>query len=66
MVYYDVKPLGDLIKEFYDTIYFKGMNVSQALEFIEANYPESVIRNNILNFIRGSKRGILSKPRVGR
>jgi len=56
----------NLIKELYDTIYFKGMNVSQALEFIEANYPQSAIRDTIVNFIRGSKRGILSKPRVGR
>ncbi len=56
----------NLIKDLYDTIYFKGMNVSQALEFIEANYPQSVIRDTIVNFIRGSKRGILSKPRPAR
>ena len=56
----------NLIKELYDTIYFKGMNVSQALDFIEANYPASDIRDTIVNFIRASKRGIVSKPRPAR
>ena len=53
----------DLIKAMYDAIYFGGMNVSQALEYIEANFPESQIRDNIVGFIRGSKRGIIPKPR---
>ena len=56
----------NLIKDLYDTIYFKGMNVSQALEFIEANYPQSEIRDTIVSFIRASKRGIVSKPRMSR
>jgi UDP-N-acetylglucosamine acyltransferase len=56
----------NLIKDLYDTIYFKGMNVSQALDFIEANYPASEIRDTIVSFIRGSKRGIVSKPRPAR
>jgi len=42
------------------------MNVSQALDFIEANYPASEIRDTIVSFIRGSKRGIVSKPRPAR
>jgi len=56
----------NLIKDLYDTIYFKGMNVSQALDYIEANYPASEIRDNIVGFIRASKRGIVSKPRPAR
>ena len=56
----------NLIKDIYDTIYFKGMNVSQALEYIEANYPASEIRDTIVSFIRASKRGIVSKPRPAR
>ena len=54
------------IKAIYDAIYFQGMNVSQALEYIEANFPASEHRDNILRFIRGSKRGIISRPRAPR
>ena len=51
------------IKDIYDCIYFKGMNTSQAVEYIEANYPASEHRDNILRFIRQSSRGIIPKPR---
>lgn len=54
------------IKDIYDCIYFKGMNTTQALEYVEANFPASEHRDTILNFIRGSKRGIISKPRPRR
>ena len=54
------------IKDIYDTLYFKGMNVSQAVAFIEANFPASEHRETILNFIRESKRGIIPKPRPAR
>ena len=52
------------IKAMYDALYFQGMNVSQALEFIEANFPATEHRNMILDFVRRSKRGIMSKPRI--
>ena len=51
------------IKDIYDTIYYKGMNTSQAVEYIEANFPASEHRDNILRFIRESKRGICPRPR---
>lgn len=51
------------IKDIYDVIYFQGMNTTQALEHIEANFPPSAERDTILDFIRHSKRGILPKPR---
>lgn len=54
------------IKSIYDAIYFQGMNVSQAVEFIEANFPATEIRENILGFIRKSSRGIVPKPKPGR
>ena len=47
------------IHEIYRYIYQKGMNVSQALERIEADFGSSPERDMILNFIRGSKRGII-------
>ena len=56
----------NLIKDIYDTLYYKGMNISQALDYIEANYPASEIRDTIVGFIRASKRGIVSKPRPAR
>lgn len=52
------------IKDMYDCIYFKGMNVSQALEYIEANFPASEYRDTILGFIRSSERGIIPKIRL--
>lgn len=52
------------IKDIYDTIYFKGMNVSQALEYIEANFEDDEIRRTIVEFIRKSKRGIIPKVRI--
>ena len=42
------------------------MNVSQAVEYIEANFPATEIRDNILGFIRKSSRGIVPKPKPGR
>ncbi len=60
------EPEVNEIKDMYDAIYFQGMNVSQAMEFIEANFPASAHRDTILNFIRSSKRGIIPKPRISR
>lgn len=54
------------IKAMYDALYFQGMNVSQALEYIEANFPPTQHRDMLLSFIRRSKRGIMPKPRPTR
>jgi len=54
------------IKAIYDAIYFQGMNTSQAVEYIEANFPPTERRDNILRFIRNSQRGIIPKPRPNR
>ena len=47
------------IKDIYDMIYFQGYNISDALSKVEAGFPESTERDNIINFIRSSKRGIV-------
>jgi len=47
------------IQEIYRNLYSKGMNVSQAVAFIESNMPQTLDRDLILNFIKGSKRGIV-------
>ena len=49
----------DEIHEIYRTIYQKGMNISQALDFVEREFKSSPDRNYILEFIRKSERGII-------
>ncbi len=47
------------ILEIYRNIYMRGLNISQATLFIEKELPDSVEKNEILKFIKESKRGIL-------
>ena len=47
------------IQDIYNTLYHEGLNVSDACNKIEAGYPESPERDEILNFVRNSKRGIV-------
>jgi UDP-N-acetylglucosamine acyltransferase len=49
----------DEIHEIYRAIYQKGMNVSQALDFVEREFKASADRDYILGFIRKSERGII-------
>ena len=47
------------IKDIYDTIYFQGMNVSDGIARVVSGFPESEERDNIVNFLRATKRGII-------
>jgi len=47
------------ILEIYRNIYLRGMNTTQALEVIEKEFPASIEKNEIINFITASKRGIV-------
>lgn len=47
------------IKEMYRIIYNSGLNRSDACDKVEAVFPQSVERDTILGFIRGSKRGVI-------
>ena len=47
------------IQDIYRYIYQKGLNTSQAVEIIEAEVPASPERDEILLFVRDSKRGII-------
>jgi UDP-N-acetylglucosamine acyltransferase len=47
------------VQEVYRYIYQKGLNISQAVEVIEAEMPASTERDEILLFIKDSKRGII-------
>jgi UDP-N-acetylglucosamine acyltransferase len=47
------------IKNMYEVIYGSGLNTTDALAKIEAEFPQSVERDTIVTFIRNSKRGII-------
>lgn len=51
------------IRSIYRTLYEGGMIVSEACRKIETEFPQSGIRDTVLNFVRGSKRGIMKAPR---
>ena len=53
----------DNIHNIYRAIYQNGMNVSQALEYIEKEFAPSADREYIVDFIRKSERGIIRGPR---
>ena len=53
----------DNIHNIYRAIYQNGMNVSQALEYIEKEFTSSADRDYIIDFIRKSERGIIRGPR---
>jgi UDP-N-acetylglucosamine acyltransferase len=47
------------VQDIYRYIYQKGLNTSQAVEIIEAEMPASLERDEILLFVKDSKRGII-------
>ncbi len=47
------------IKDIYDMLYFQGFNISDACAKIQAGFPQSAERDEILAFVQGSKRGIV-------
>ncbi len=47
------------IQDTYRLLYMSGLNVSQAIEQIEATVPETPERNTILDFVKASPRGII-------
>jgi len=47
------------IKDIYDTLYYQGYNISDACAKVQAGFQQSAERDEILNFIRNSKRGIV-------
>ena len=48
-----------LIQDIYRALYLSNLNVSDALAKIEEEFPSSPERDNIINFVRGSNRGIV-------
>jgi UDP-N-acetylglucosamine acyltransferase len=50
------------IQEIYRIIYSKGLNVSQAISQIETTMPQTPERDQILDFVKKSSRGIVRGP----
>jgi UDP-N-acetylglucosamine acyltransferase len=50
------------LKEMFKIIFYSDLNTTQAVEEIEKNFPSGEDRDEILRFIRDSKRGIIKKP----
>ncbi|MBK6633369.1 MAG: acyl-ACP--UDP-N-acetylglucosamine O-acyltransferase [Chitinophagaceae bacterium] len=55
------KEIINEILEIYRNIYYKGLNITQALEIIENKLPESVEKTDIITFIKESERGIIKQ-----
>lgn len=53
------------VLEIYRNIYNKGLNISQALEFVEQQLPDSSEKNSIVCFIKKSKKGIVKLSNKG-
>jgi UDP-N-acetylglucosamine acyltransferase len=49
------------ILDIYRTIYNKGLNTTQAIDFIEEEFPVTDERDEIITFIRESSRGIIKR-----
>lgn len=47
------------IQDIYRTLFIRNYNVTKALDIIEADYRPTQERDEILNFIQGSQRGIM-------
>ena len=58
---YSNEQIGD-IQEIFRYLYLRGLNNSEALEQIEIELSPSAERDEILNFVRTSERGIIKAP----
>lgn len=52
------------IEDIYRTLFVKGTNVSNAVKEIQANFPESKEKTEILDFINASEKGIIRGPSI--
>lgn len=53
------------IKEVYQNLYFGGRNFTDACNFMMESFPQSSFRDNIINFVRSSPRGIIKCSKDG-
>ena len=57
---FDIEKINHIL-EIYRVVFNKGLNTSQALEFIEEEMPATDERDEIVTFIRDSPRGIIKR-----
>ena len=57
---FDVDKINHIL-DIYRTIYNKGLNTTQAVEFLEEEFPATDERDEIVQFIRTSQRGIIKR-----
>lgn len=50
------------LKDMFKIIFYSDLNTTQAIERIEKKFPAAEDRDEIISFIRNSKRGIVKKP----
>ena len=53
------------IQEIYRYVFLRGLNNAEALNRIELDIPATAERDEVLNFIRNSERGIMKGPGAG-
>lgn len=61
---FTTEKINDIL-EIYRHIYTKSLNISQALELIESKFSSCNEKDEIVNFIKGSKRGIIKASAKG-
>jgi UDP-N-acetylglucosamine acyltransferase len=55
---FSTEKIGE-IQEVYRYIFLKGLNNSKAIDLVQTEVPPSEERDHILNFLRGSERGVM-------
>ncbi len=51
----------DILKKVYNYIYNSGLNVSDGIAKVESEFPDNKYVNDIISFVKSSKRGIIGK-----
>ncbi|MDY0082162.1 MAG: acyl-ACP--UDP-N-acetylglucosamine O-acyltransferase [Ignavibacteriaceae bacterium] len=51
----------DILKKVYNYIYNSGLNVSDGIAKVESEFPDNKHVNDIISFVKSSKRGIIGK-----
>ena len=51
------------ISNIYHILFVQGHSTSKAIELIESQLSDSVVRNEILEFVRSSANGIIKRPK---
>jgi UDP-N-acetylglucosamine acyltransferase len=49
----------NLLQDIYRILFQKGYNTTHALELISNEFPPSVERDEVLNFVKNSRRGLI-------